>query len=132
MIKWVIPDCDKLRQLNFWALRYFADHKDECTPNSKVFAAYGVLHDTILSGGRVTIKESRLGTENQIRTVLSLYQEYGVEYRLVFSNSLITPPIYLNPVNTSRTSTFLASAIILMRLVETIVLTIIPSLIFLL
>ena len=89
MIKWVIPDCDKLRQLNFWALRYFADHKDECTPNSKVFAAYGVLHDTILSGGRVTIKESRLGTENQIRTVLSLYQEYGVEYRLVFSNSLI-------------------------------------------
>ena len=89
MIKWVIPDCDKLRQLNIWALEYLANNKEQCLPNSKVCVAYGVLHDTIWSGGRITTHESHLGTEDRIRNVLSIYQGYGVEYHLVFTNSLL-------------------------------------------
>lgn len=91
MIKWMIPDNDELRDFNFWLLNYFRGHKEDFWENSKVFAAYGLLHDTIFSGGRVTTREYKLGTEYAMRQIIEKYREFDCEYRFVFTQIGLKP-----------------------------------------
>lgn len=88
MIKWVIPDTNRHRSLNFWMIDYMKRRKELFRPNAKIFAAYGVLHDTILSGGRITNNEN-IGTEHDMRLILERYKASDVEYRLVLTQRAI-------------------------------------------
>lgn len=88
MIKWVIPDNTKLRNLNFWLLDFMQRNPHFFRKNAKVAAAYGVMHDTILSGGRITLEET-VGAISDMRVILTRYKEHDVRYHLVLTQQNI-------------------------------------------
>ena len=91
MIKWIVPDSDELRHLNMWMLDYNKMFKQNFWDNSCIFAVYGVLHDTVFSGGRVTSRETKLSTEYGMRNALEQYISRGCEYRFVFTQGALKP-----------------------------------------
>lgn len=88
MIKWVIPDNMKLRGLNYWTLDFMQKNPDFFIKDAKIAVAYGVMHDTILSGGRVTSTET-ISSIRDMRSILTRYNEHHVRYHLVLTQSNI-------------------------------------------
>ncbi len=81
MIKWILPDAIHLRELNFWLLR----NKNLLRENTKIEAVYGVLHDSVWSGGRTTQYELGCTSVQRLEYVLQFYKSHNVQYRFTFS-----------------------------------------------
>lgn len=86
MIKWVIPDAIHLRHLNFW----LANHLEYLREGTEICAIYGVLKDTIWSGGRVTVFEIEGSNVQEIEDIVSRFHQKNIQYRFVFSRKSIT------------------------------------------
>ncbi len=89
MIVYSIPDSAIVRYLNILTLRAFRDHKEWFYDDFIIETAYGCPLFSPWNGNRSTIESLGRVCLNDIANVYNVYGQFGIEYRLTFTNFLL-------------------------------------------